>query len=115
MMAIDDFFASFSNFSQAKSWSKDETEDGVIFSATLKKVRYRSSVSPSTGNDVGGLFWETVKIRVLKAGTLVKLVEHLTPGNTEVSDEDPSFLLCFLCTYKAFTSTEEILDLLLER
>jgi len=99
----------------AKSWSKDETEDGVIFSATLKKVRYRSSVSPSTGNDVQGLFWQTIKIRVLKAGTLVKLVEHLTPGSTDVSDEDPSFLLCFLCTYKAFTSTEQILDLLLER
>jgi len=99
----------------AKSWSKDETEDGVIFSATLKKVRYRSSVSPSTGNDVEGLFWRTIKIRVLKAGTLVKLVEHLTPESTEVSDEDPSFLLCFLCTYKAFTSTEQILDLLLER
>ena len=103
------------NCLQAKLWSKDEIEDGVIFNATLKKVRYRSSVSPSVERDVSCLLWETLKIRVLKAGTVLKLVEHLTPGDKSVSEDDPGFLLCFLCTYKAFASTEEILDMLLQR
>ena len=61
------------------------------------------------------MLWETLKIRVLKAGTLSKLVEHLTPTQTSVSEEDPGFMLCFLCTYKTFSTTEEVLDLLLER
>lgn len=101
--------------SQAKLWSKDEAEDGAIFSATLKKVRYRSSMSPNAERGVSCLLWETLKIRVLKAGTLEKLVEHLTPANESVSEEDPGFFVCFLCTYKTFASTEEVLDLLLKR
>ncbi len=101
-----------------KTWSKNEEEDGVIFTATLKKVRYRSSLAPSIVNKddvVSYLSWETLKKRVLKAGTLVKLIEHLTPTTADVLEEDSGFLVCFLCTYKTFASTEEVLDLLLER
>ena len=100
---------------QSKLWSKDEEEDGAVFSATLKKVRYRSSLSPNTEKDVSCLLWETLKVRVLKAGTLEKLVEHLTPGHEGVSENDPGFLVCFLCTYKTFASTDAVLDLVLQR
>ncbi|XP_065068963.1 ral guanine nucleotide dissociation stimulator-like 1 isoform X2 [Rhopilema esculentum] len=99
----------------SKLWSKDEAEDGAIFSATLKKVRYRSSVGSSADNDVSCLLWETLKIRVLKAGTLSKIIEHLTPSNESVSEDDPGFFVCFLCTYKTFASTQEVVDLLVHR
>ena len=78
-------------------------------------MRYRSSVSPNIDRDASFLQWETLKIRVLKAGSLFKLVEHLTPGNEDISGDDPGFFVCFLCTYKTFASTDEVLDLILQR
>eukprot|EP00112_Aurelia_sp_Birch-Aquarium-sp1_P024992 Seg811.3 transcript_id=Seg811.3/GoldUCD/mRNA.D3Y31 product="Ral guanine nucleotide dissociation stimulator-like 1" protein_id=Seg811.3/GoldUCD/D3Y31 len=98
-----------------KLWSKDEVEDGAIFSATLKKVRYRSNILPNSHDRDSCLLWETLKIRALKGGTLPRLIEHLTPTNSSVLEDDPGFFVCFLCTYKTFAPTEDVLDLLLQR
>eukprot|EP00794_Sanderia_malayensis_P015613 gene15613-17187_t len=101
-----------------KSWSRNEEEVGAIFTASLKKVRYRSNFDKPLADkedNISYLSWETLKKRVFKAGTLARLVEHLTPTNPAVLEEDSGFLVCFLCTYKTFASTEEVLDLLLER
>lgn len=59
--------------------------------------------------------WETIKVKQLKAATLEKLVEHLTSCTSEAMDWDPGFLMAFLCTYKSFATTDEVVDLLLER
>lgn len=55
---------------------------------------------------------EMTKIRAIKAGTLEKLVENLL---TSFGDHDFAYTDIFLSTYKAFTSTKRVLELLLDR
>ncbi|KFQ37150.1 Ral guanine nucleotide dissociation stimulator-like 1, partial [Mesitornis unicolor] len=56
--------------------------------------------------------YETCKIRTIKAGTLEKLVENLL---TAFGDNDSTYVSIFLSTYRAFASTKQVLDLLLDR
>ena len=53
--------------------------------------------------------YETCKVRTIKAGTLEKLVEYMVRGN------DSTYVTIFLCTYRSFASTKQVLDLLLNR
>ena len=78
-------------------------------------MRYRSSVSPNSNDRDSGLLWETLKIKALKGGTLPRLIQHLTPKDSSILEDDPGFFVCFLCTFKTFASTEDVLDLLLQR
>ncbi|XP_070587506.1 ral guanine nucleotide dissociation stimulator-like [Erythrolamprus reginae] len=48
-------------------------------------------------------------MRTVKAGTLEKLVEYLLLG---FKAKDSSYLSIFLCTYRSFATTEQVLDLL---
>lgn len=86
---------------------------------SLKKVRYCSSdkLSPSPEDDgpISHLMWETTRVRTIKAGTLAKLVEHLSPSNGSLEELDPGYLIAFLSTYRTFAKTAEVVDLLLER
>jgi len=82
----------------------------------LKKVRYKSNLpNPEFAEDLSCKQWEMVKVKQMKAGTLEKLVEHLTPVSIEVHEFDPGFFLAFLCTYKSFTTTKAVVELLLKR
>lgn len=56
--------------------------------------------------------YETCKVRTVKAGTLEKLVEHLVPA---FQGSDLSYVTIFLCTYRTFTTTQQVLDLLFKR
>ena len=51
-------------------------------------------------------------MRTVKAGTLEKLVGHLVPA---FQGSNLSYVTVFLCTYRAFTTTQQVLDLLFER
>ena len=96
-------------------WSEIE-EDGALYNTALKRVRYNSFTSDdSTDGNVSFKQWETVKIKQIKAGTLEKLVEYLTPATMECNEFDPGFLLAFLCTYKSFATTCEVVELMLKR
>ncbi|KAF0887234.1 GNDS protein, partial [Crocuta crocuta] len=53
--------------------------------------------------------YEPCKVRTVKAGTLEKLVEPLVPA---FQGSDLSYVTVFLCTYRAFTTTQQVLDLL---
>ena len=55
--------------------------------------------------------WETLKHRVLKAGTLDKLVEYLYV----TGEMDSSYVNVFLATYRTFSSTGEVLNLLIKK
>ncbi|XP_010609588.1 ral guanine nucleotide dissociation stimulator-like [Fukomys damarensis] len=55
---------------------------------------------------------ETVRGRTLKPGTLRKLVNQLVPAHRRA---DPFFVPAFLCTYRRFASTQQVLDLLFLR
>lgn len=56
--------------------------------------------------------YETCKVRTIKAGTLEKLVEYLVSA---FKGNDSTYVTIFLCTYRAFATTKQVLDLLLNR
>lgn len=104
-----------------KTYFKEEKEEGAVYSVSLKKVRYRSShvrgllVNMSEVEPVSHLQWETIRIRTIKAGTLLKLVEHLAASKGSQDETEPGYLIAFLSTYRSFANTPEVLDLLLMR
>ncbi|KAL4219215.1 Ral guanine nucleotide dissociation stimulator-like 1 [Mactra antiquata] len=92
---------------------REEREEGAIYSAYLKKVTYHTlSENENKGkNEFSHLMWETQKFRVIKAGTLEKLVEYLYIKG----EMDSTYTNVFLATYRTFSSTEEVMDLLIDR
>uniref|UniRef100_UPI0037E8709C ral guanine nucleotide dissociation stimulator-like 1 isoform X2 n=1 Tax=Semicossyphus pulcher TaxID=241346 RepID=UPI0037E8709C len=93
-----------------QEWGEEEENDAV-FGITLR----REPVLPSSDTaDLTTAFsfvqYHTVKVRRLKAGTLERLVTHLlTP-----EQQEPDFIHIFLSTYRAFTSTSTLIELLFQ-
>lgn len=56
--------------------------------------------------------YETCKVRTIKAGTLERLVEYMV---TAFRGKDSTYVTIFLCTYRSFATTRQVLDLLLNR
>ncbi|XP_006815181.1 ral guanine nucleotide dissociation stimulator-like 1 [Saccoglossus kowalevskii] len=117
----------------------EEIKDGVVYNVYLRKVKYFNSVTapPSnttrnpisrtntdpqllsysttaslSGEEYSGIQWETRREYVIKSATLERLVEELTQAMNHM---DSSFINIFLNTYQSFTSTEKILNLLIQR
>ncbi|KAE8582567.1 hypothetical protein XENTR_v10020175 [Xenopus tropicalis] len=117
----------------------EEVDDGVIYSISLRKVQLHHTANkgqrwlgvsrvPSpmgcadgglaglrdttVENDSGLSLYETCKVRSIKAGTLEKLVEYLVSA---FKGNDSTYVTIFLCTYRAFATTKQVLDLLLNR
>lgn len=91
-----------------------------MYSISLKRVRYRSGdifppSSPEDEESMSGLQWETLRVKTIKAGSLAKLVEHLSPVKVASEELDPGFLIAFLSTYRTFAKTTEVVDLLFDR
>ncbi|XP_077326497.1 ral guanine nucleotide dissociation stimulator-like 3 isoform X3 [Lithobates pipiens] len=92
----------------------EEVEEGAVYGVTLRRVRTERPsgeflVCPGSP---GYVHYKTCKVRSLRAGTLQKLVENLL---VEYQGTDPSYVPTFLSTYRAFTSAEKVLELLLDR
>lgn len=94
-----------------QEWGEEE-EDGAVFGITLR----REPVLP--GSDTAELpttfsciQYHTVKVRRLKAATLERLVTHLL----DAEHQEPDYLPVFLSTYRAFTSTSTLIELLFQR
>lgn len=112
----------------AKYFGEERFPDAV-YAVYLRKVRYvppqgydpiaRCGLSDSrshrqTGPDVSSdrLQWETIKERVIRCGTVEKLVECLIgPDNIM----DSRHFNVFFATYRAFANCTTVLDLLLHR
>ncbi|XP_040488059.1 ral guanine nucleotide dissociation stimulator isoform X3 [Ursus maritimus] len=95
----------------------EELVNGVIYSISLRKVQAHHGTHKGQRwlgceNESALTLYETCKVRTVKAGTLEKLVEHLVPA---FRDSDLSYVTVFLCTYRAFTTTQQVLDLLFKR
>ncbi|XP_012576648.1 PREDICTED: ral guanine nucleotide dissociation stimulator [Condylura cristata] len=95
----------------------EELVNGVIYSISLRKVQVHQG--PNKGQRWLGCesesalnLYETCRVRTVKAGTLERLVEHLVPA---FQGSDLSYVTIFLCTYRAFTTTQRVLDLLFRR
>ncbi|GFR64286.1 Ral guanine nucleotide dissociation stimulator-like 1 [Elysia marginata] len=58
------------------------------------------------------LMWETHKVRTIRAGTLVKLVESLT---NNLGEMDSTYVNVFLATYRTFAKPHQFLTTLIER
>ncbi|KAI3361337.1 hypothetical protein L3Q82_013520 [Scortum barcoo] len=80
----------------------EEEEDGVIYTVVVKQQHAgpNSPMSPVT------------RSQCVKAGTEEKLVLHLLHS---FSMGDSSFITIFLSTYRSFTSTKRVLDILTDR
>ncbi|XP_061289978.1 ral guanine nucleotide dissociation stimulator isoform X4 [Bos javanicus] len=95
----------------------EELVNGVIYSISLRKIQVHHGASKGQRwlgyeNESALNLYETCKVRTVKAGTLEKLVEHLVPA---FQGSDLSYVTIFLCTYRAFTTTQQVLDLLFKR
>ncbi|XP_069871036.1 ral guanine nucleotide dissociation stimulator isoform X2 [Dipodomys merriami] len=95
----------------------EELINGVIYSISLRKVQLHHGATKGQRwlgceNESSLNLYETCKVRTVKAGTLEKLVEHLVPA---FQGSDLSYVTIFLCTYRAFTTTQQVLDLLFKR
>ncbi|KAM3623423.1 uncharacterized protein V6R79_010944 [Siganus canaliculatus] len=96
---------------RVQEWGEEE-EDGAIFGITLR----REPVLPSSDAAEVPLAYSciqyhTVKVRRLKAATLERLVTHLLAPE----HQEPDFVPVFLSTYRAFTSTSTLIELLFQR
>ncbi|XP_041370926.1 ral guanine nucleotide dissociation stimulator-like isoform X2 [Gigantopelta aegis] len=96
-----------------KFW-REEREEGAVYSAYLKRVTYRSQARLEDEHDreFSHLMWETQKIRVIKAGTLEKLVESLATVRGEL---DSTYVNIFLATYRTFATARQVLELIIKR
>uniref|UniRef100_A0A2K6FNG3 Ral guanine nucleotide dissociation stimulator n=1 Tax=Propithecus coquereli TaxID=379532 RepID=A0A2K6FNG3_PROCO len=95
----------------------EELINGVVYSISLRRVQLHHGASKGQRwlgyeNESALNLYETCKVRTVKAGTLEKLVEHLVPA---FQGSDLSYVTIFLCTYRAFTTTQQVLDLLFKR
>uniref|UniRef100_A0AAQ4S5C9 Ral guanine nucleotide dissociation stimulator-like 1 n=1 Tax=Gasterosteus aculeatus aculeatus TaxID=481459 RepID=A0AAQ4S5C9_GASAC len=114
-------FAWKSKMSSVQDWG-EEVEEGAIYNVTLKRVQIQQAANKGArwlgaegdrlppGHTVSQL--ETCKIRSIRAGTLERLVETLL---TASGDNDLTYTSIFLSTYRAFASTQTVLQLLLDR
>ncbi|XP_075041431.1 ral guanine nucleotide dissociation stimulator isoform X3 [Mixophyes fleayi] len=95
----------------------EEVDDGVIYSISLRKVQLHHTANKGQRwlgfeNESALSLYETCKVRTIKAGTLEKLVEYLVSA---FKGNDSTYVTIFLCTYRAFATTKQVLDLLLNK
>ncbi|XP_034765089.2 ral guanine nucleotide dissociation stimulator-like isoform X1 [Acipenser ruthenus] len=95
----------------------EEVEEGAVYTITLRKVQVHQAASKGqrwlgVETEAALSLYETCKVRTIKAGTLEKLVEYLVSA---FRGNDSTYVTIFLCTYRSFASTKQVLDLLLNR
>lgn len=111
---------SFSVFSLSQSSTQEigeEAEEDAIFTITLRKMQLHQSASKGqrwlgVETESALSLYETCKVRTIKAGTLERLVEYMVLA---FRGKDSTYVTIFLCTYRSFATTKQVLDLLLNR
>lgn len=95
----------------------EEKEDGAVYGVTLRREPVPSSPKPSDSSSCSGFVqYRTCKVRRLKAGTLDVLVRHLLDGSSGGGcSQDPDYTRIFLSTYRTYTSTATLIELLFQR
>uniref|UniRef100_G3UMP4 Ral guanine nucleotide dissociation stimulator n=1 Tax=Loxodonta africana TaxID=9785 RepID=G3UMP4_LOXAF len=90
----------------------EELVNGVIYTISLRKGPVHHAANKGQRwlgyeNESALNLYETCKVRAVKAGTLEKLVEHLVPA---FQGSDLSYVTIFLCTYRAFATTQQVIQ-----
>ncbi|XP_051012018.1 ral guanine nucleotide dissociation stimulator-like 3 [Acomys russatus] len=95
----------------------EETEDGAVYSVSLRRQRSQRSTPEGPGarqvpTPAADTFlqYRTSKVRALRAARLERLVHELVSGDRE---QDPGFVPAFLATHRAFVPTARVLSFLL--
>ncbi|XP_067830193.1 ral guanine nucleotide dissociation stimulator-like isoform X2 [Heptranchias perlo] len=107
----------YCDFDWSPQCLNEETVDGAVYSVSQRHIQLQQAASKGqqwlgVENELAGTTCETVKIRSIKFGTLEKIVQHLLEA---FECGDPSYVSVFLATYRTFTTTQEVLQLLLDR
>lgn len=90
----------------------EEKEDGAVYGVTLRREPVPSSPSSNDRTPCSGFVqYRTCKVRRLKAATLDNLIRHLLDG----SNQEPDYSRIFLSTYRTYTSTTTLIELLFKR
>ncbi|XP_067089514.1 ral guanine nucleotide dissociation stimulator-like 1 isoform X1 [Osmerus mordax] len=90
----------------------EECEEGVVYGITLRREPAPSSPNPSEAQPSQAYVqYRTCKVRRLKAATLNRLVCHLQ----DPCCPEPDYGRIFLSTYRTFTSTKALIELLFQR
>ena len=63
-------------------------------------------------DEISHLEWETVRVRLVKAGSLEKLVESLASDSGEL---ESTYVNVFLATYRTFSTAHQVLTLITQR
>ncbi|MEQ2178412.1 hypothetical protein GOODEAATRI_013783 [Goodea atripinnis] len=94
-----------------REWG-EEKEDGVVYGITLRREPVPSSPNPGEMSPCSGFVqYRTCKVRRLKAATLDLLVSHLLDN----SSQEPDYSRIFLSTYRTYTSSTTLIELLFQR
>lgn len=96
---------------------REELVEGGIYTVSQRPVHTHHGINKGhhvlgVESEVTSVTNEMAKVHLLKAGTLEKLIQHLLEFRKL---GDASYLAVFLATYRAFTSTKEVLEMLLHR
>ncbi|XP_046893876.1 ral guanine nucleotide dissociation stimulator-like 1 isoform X2 [Hypomesus transpacificus] len=90
----------------------EECEDGVVYGITLRREPVPSSLNPTEAQPSQAYVqYRTCKVRRLKAATLNRLICHLQ----DPCCPEPDYGRIFLSTYRTFTSTKALIELLFQR
>ncbi|XP_061605779.1 ral guanine nucleotide dissociation stimulator-like 1 [Phyllopteryx taeniolatus] len=89
----------------------EESVDGALYGITLHRVPVPSWLDPSSNPSCAFVQYRTNKVRRLKAASLQMLVSHLL--DHACLEQDYSRI--FLSTYRTFTSTTKLLDMIFQR
>uniref|UniRef100_A0A3Q1F003 Ral guanine nucleotide dissociation stimulator-like 1 n=1 Tax=Acanthochromis polyacanthus TaxID=80966 RepID=A0A3Q1F003_9TELE len=90
----------------------EEVEDGAVYGVTLRREPVPSSPKPNEMSPCSGFVqYRTCKVRRLKAASLDLLVNHLFDCRCQEQD----YSRIFLSTYRTFTSTTKLIEMLFQR
>uniref|UniRef100_A0A8C2JDW4 Ral guanine nucleotide dissociation stimulator-like 3a n=1 Tax=Cyprinus carpio TaxID=7962 RepID=A0A8C2JDW4_CYPCA len=97
-------------YDPVQEWG-EEVEDGAIYGITLHREPIQPPPDAAENSSAFGFMqYRTQKVRRLKAATLERLVTELV--NPECPD--PDYMQIFLSTYRAFTCTNALMELLFQ-
>ncbi|KAK5926992.1 hypothetical protein CgunFtcFv8_022522 [Champsocephalus gunnari] len=96
---------------QVQEWGEEE-EEGAVFGITLRREPVLPSSEPTEPPTAFSFaHYHTVKLRRLKAASLERLITHLVAPE----HQEPDYMHVFLSTYRAFTPTSTLIELLFQR
>lgn len=93
---------------------KEHESEDAVYNVYLKKCTFNALANELSDGVDGGAYvnFRTKEIRVLKAGSLERIVDALAPEGGEL---DSMLVRTFLSTYRSFASAKDVASMLVQR